>query len=73
MSDNITRIAVYNVNRAMQEMRLNAQRIDEAIEDLEDHKKILEHNLSVAEESIKALYNVIDGKNNSNEFSTQEV
>jgi prefoldin subunit 5 len=57
----------------MQEMRLNAQRIDEAIEDLEDHKKILEHNLSVAEESIKALYNVIDGKNNSNEFSTQEV
>lgn len=73
MSDNITRVAIYNVNRAMQEMRLSAQRIDDAIEDLEDHKKILQHNLSVAEESIKALYNVIDGKDNSNELSIQEM
>lgn len=55
MTDNLT-LVVYNVNRALQELHLHSEQIDEAIDSLKELKKSILHNISVAKESMEALY-----------------
>jgi hypothetical protein len=56
MTDNLT-LVVYNVNRALQELYLHSEQIDEAMESLKGLKKSILHNISVAKQSMEALYN----------------
>ena len=55
MTDNLT-LVVYNVNRALQELYLHSEQIDEAIGNLKELKKSILHNISVAKQSMEALY-----------------
>ena len=55
MKDNLT-LVVYNVNRALQELNLHCEQIDEAMDSLRELKKSILHNVSVAKESMEALY-----------------
>jgi hypothetical protein len=52
-----TALAIYNVNRALQEVRLHCDQIDEAMDYLKDLKKTILHNISIAKESVELLYN----------------
>jgi len=56
MTDNLT-LVVYNVNRALQELNLHCEQIDDAMESLKELKKSILHNISVAKQSMEALYN----------------
>jgi len=56
MTDNLN-LVVYNVNRALQEMDLHCEQIDDAMESLKELKKSILHNISVAKQSMEALYN----------------
>jgi hypothetical protein len=56
MTDNLT-LVVYNVNRALQELTLHCEQIDDAMESLKELKKSILHNISVAKQSMEALYN----------------
>jgi hypothetical protein len=56
MTDNLT-LVVYNVNRALQELYLHSEQIDDAMESLKGLKKSILHNISVAKQSMEALYN----------------
>lgn len=55
MKDNLT-LVVYNVNRALQELNLHCEQIDEAMDSLKELKKSILHNISVAKESMEVLY-----------------
>ena len=55
MTDNLT-LVVYNVNRALQELYLHSEQIDEAMDNLKELKKSILHNISVAKQSMEALY-----------------
>jgi hypothetical protein len=56
MTDNLT-LVVYNVNRALQELTLHCEQVDDAMESLKELKKSILHNISVAKQSMEALYN----------------
>ena len=56
MTDNLALVA-YNVNRALQEINLHCEQIDEAVEHLQALKKSLLHNITIAKQSIESLYN----------------
>lgn len=56
MTDNLNLVA-YNVNRALQEINLHCERIDEAIENMQEMKKTLLHNIAIAKQSMESLYN----------------
>jgi len=56
MTDNLNLVA-YNVNRALQEINLHCERIDEAIENMQELKKTLLHNITIAKQSMESLYN----------------
>jgi len=56
MTDNLT-LVVYNVNRALQELNLHCEQIDDAMESLKELRKSILHNISVAKQSMEALYN----------------
>jgi len=58
MTDNLN-LVVYNVNRALQEMDLHCEQIDDAMESLKELKKSILHNISVAKQSMEALYNAV--------------
>ena len=56
MTDNLALVA-YNVNRALQEINLHCEQIDEAVEHLQALKKSLLHNITIAKQSMESLYN----------------
>lgn len=56
MTDNLALVA-YNVNRALQEVNLHCEQIDEAVEHLQALKKSLLHNITIAKQSMESLYN----------------
>ena len=56
MTDNLNLVA-YNVNRALQEVKLHCELIDEAVENLQALKKSLLHNITIAKQSMESLYN----------------
>lgn len=56
MTDNLDLVA-YNVNRALQEVNLHCEQIDEAVENLQALKKSLLHNITIAKQSMESLYN----------------
>jgi len=68
MKDNLT-LVVYNVNRALQELTLHCEQVDEAMDSLKELKKSILHNISVAKESMEALY----AERNSNQLSEEPL
>lgn len=60
-----TALAIYNVNRALQELTLSCDRIDEAMDYLKELKSMILHNISIAKESVELLY---DAQRETNEF-----
>ena len=56
MTDNLALVA-HNVNRALQEINLHCEQIDEAVEHLQALKKSLLHNITIAKQSMESLYN----------------
>ena len=68
MKDNLT-LVVYNVNRALQELNLHCEQIDEAVDNLMGLKKSILHNISVAKESMEALY----AERNTNKLSEEPL
>lgn len=70
MQQDHTVTAVFNINRAMQELSLTCDMIDRTIEDLHQYKRNILHNIAVAKQNVEVLYYA---QRDANKLVTEQV